>query len=184
MYNDKEHQATSMSVTTATTTALGDLRRIAERLLKPLVKPLGKLWPVLPLACLLAACGGSPTGPICIDSSTPQAVGQFCAPTTIAAGQALRLQIREQCGGCTQRATRCEAVVQGTELKLRLLGQACTLPPNYACAAICAISTFDCSVPPLAAGTYRVSAEASSAAAVMMTADPTVSATACTVPLQ
>ena len=144
-------------------------------------KLLAKLSPVLPLACLLAACGGSPGLPICTDSATPQAVGTFCAPATIAAGQALRLQLREQCGGCTQRATRCEVVVQGLELKLRLLGQSCTLPPDYACAAICAINTFDCSVPPLAAGTYRVTAESGTAAAVMMTADPTVSATSCTV---
>lgn len=136
---------------------------------------------MLPLACLLAACGGSPGMPICTDSLSPQAVGQFCAPASIAAGQALRLQIREQCGGCTQRATRCEAVVQGLELKLRLLGQSCTLPPDYACAAICAINTFDCNVPPLAAGTYRVTAESGTAPAVMMTADPTVSATSCTV---
>jgi hypothetical protein len=137
---------------------------------------------LLALAGLLAAgCGGAPAMPVCLDSTTPQAVGAFCAPAAIAAGQALRLQLREQCGGCTQRATRCEAVVQGQEVKLRLLGQSCTLPPDYACAAICAISTFDCAVPPLAAGTYRVSAESGSAAAVMMTADPTISATSCTV---
>lgn len=175
MYNDKANQKPSMIINMAKTTKLG-ARRLS---LKLIGERLARL--VLPLACLLAACGGAPGVPICTDSLTPQTVGQFCAPTTIAAGQALRLQVREQCGGCTQSATRCEAVVQGLELKLRLLGQSCTLPPNYACPAICAINTFDCSVPPLAAGTYRVTAESGSAAAVMMTADPTVSATSCTV---
>lgn len=134
----------------------------------------------LPLIAALAACGGGQ--PICLPSSTAQAAGELCAPTSIASGQTLRLQVREQCGGCTQRATRCEAVVQGQELKLRLLGDSCTLPVGSACPAICEINTFDCSVAPLAAGTYRVSTENGTSAVVMMTASPTVSATSCTLP--
>lgn len=136
----------------------------------------------LPLIAALAACGGDSSQPICLPSSTAQAVSDLCAPTSIASGQTLRLQVREQCGGCTQRATRCEAAVQGQELKLRLVGESCTLPPGSACPAICAINTFDCSVPPLAAGTYRVSTENGTSAVVMMTASPTVSATSCTFP--
>lgn len=134
------------------------------------------------LAAALGACGGDNSQPSCQPSSTAQAVAELCAPTSIASGQALRLQVREQCGGCTQRATRCEAVVQGQELKLRLLGESCTLPTGSACPAICAINTFDCSVPPLAAGTYRVSTENGTSTVVMMTASPTVSATSCTLP--
>lgn len=136
----------------------------------------------LPLVAALAACGGDSSQPICLPSNTAQAVSDFCAPTNIASGQALRLQIREQCGGCTQRSTHCEATLQGQELKLRLLGDSCTLPPGSACPAICAINTFDCSVPALAAGTYRVSTENGSSAAIMMTASPTTSATACSLP--
>ena len=134
------------------------------------------------LFAALAGCGGGSSQPICLPSATAQAAMDFCAPASIAAGQTLRLQIREQCGGCTQRATHCEVVLQGQELKLRLLGDTCTLPPGTACPAICAINTFDCSVPPLAAGTYRVTTEAGSTMAVMMTASTTVSATSCTVP--
>ena len=134
------------------------------------------------LAAALAACGGDNSQPSCMQSGTAQAVSDLCAPTSIASGQTLRLQVREQCGGCTQRATRCEAVVQGQELKLRLLGESCTLPTGSACPAICAINTFDCSVPPLAAGTYRVSTENGTSTVVMMTASPTVSATSCTIP--
>lgn len=137
--------------------------------------------PIFIALSLAAGCGGDNAQPICTASSTAQAATDFCAPTSIASGQTLRLQIREQCGGCTQRATRCEVAVQGQEVKLRLLGETCILPPNSACPAICAISTFDCMVPPLAAGTYRVTTEAGSPTVVMMTASTTVSATSCTV---
>ncbi len=136
----------------------------------------------LPLIAAFYACGGDNSQPICQPSSTAQAVADLCAPTSIASGQTLRLQVREQCGGCTQRATRCEAVVQGQELKLRLLGESCTLPTGSACPAICAVNTFDCSVAPLAAGTYRVSTDSGTSTVVMMTASPTVSATSCTLP--
>lgn len=135
------------------------------------------------LIAALSGCGGAGSTPIsCQPSTTAQAVTDFCAPASIAAGQTLRLQVREQCGGCTQRATHCEVTLQGQELKLRLLGEFCTLPPDTACPAICAINTFDCSVPPLVAGTYRVTTEAGSSMAVMMTASTTVSATSCTIP--
>ena len=135
----------------------------------------------LPLCALLAGCGGTGGTPVCTDSTTPQAAADFCAPTTIASGQPLRLQLREQCGGCTHQASRCEVVVQGQEVKLRLMGKTCTLPPDTACPAICAVSTFDCTVPALTAGIYHVSTEAGVATVNTMTADPTVSATSCTI---
>ena len=137
----------------------------------------------LPLFAGLTACGGTSTDtPMCSASTTPQFADKFCAPPNIAAGQVLRLQIREQCGGCMQRATHCDVVVQGQEIKLQLLGDTCVLPPTTACAAICAVNTFDCSVPALAAGTYRVTTPAGSTTVSMMTADTTTSATSCTVP--
>jgi hypothetical protein len=132
---------------------------------------------------LLASCGGDGGGtPICMTSTTPQEASTFCAPTRIAANQGLRLQIREQCGGCTQRATRCEVTVSGSDVKLSLLGDTCTLPGNYACPAICSVSTFDCNVPALAPGTYRVFTPAGTTTSVMMTTDIAVSATSCTLP--
>lgn len=134
------------------------------------------------LLCLLAACGGSSGPPMCQPSMTPQAADSFCAPTRIAANQALRLQIREQCGGCMQSATRCEVTVTGGELKLTLLGNSCTLDPGTACPAICKISTLDCNVPALAPGTYRVTTPAGTSMSVMMTTDLAISATTCTLP--
>ena len=45
------------------------------------------------------------------------------------------------------------------------------------------VATFDCTVPALAPGTYRVVADApGSTTAVMMTTDLAISATACTLP--
>jgi hypothetical protein len=134
------------------------------------------------LLFLLSACGGSSGSPMCQASTTPQAAASFCAPTSIAANQALRLQIREQCGGCTQYATHCEVTVSGSALTLSLLGDSCTLDPASSCAAICKISTLDCNVPALSPGTYRVTTPSGTSMSVMMTADPTVSATACTLP--
>jgi hypothetical protein len=137
----------------------------------------------LPLIVSLAACGGtSDTTPICSASPTPQTADKFCAPTNAAAGQALRLQIREGCGGCTHRATKCEVVVSGQDVKLQLLGEVCELPPNTACPAVCSISTFDCAVPALAAGTYRVSTPAGPTTVATMVLDTTTAATTCTVP--
>lgn len=131
----------------------------------------------------LGACGGSGSeAPVCQRSDDPQLAVAFCAPAAIAANQPLRLQIQEQCGGCERRADRCEVQVQGQEIQLRLRGQTCTLPPNTACPTLCSVNTFDCTVPALAAGTYRVSAEAGAAMVVMMTANPALSATACTLP--
>jgi hypothetical protein len=135
-----------------------------------------------PLIGSLTACGGTSDMPMCSDSTKPQAAAQFCAPSNIAAGQALKLQIREQCGGCTSRATKCEVVVTGMEIKLQLMGEVCVLPAQTACPAICSITTFDCAVPALAAGTYKVSTPAGSTTVSMMTADTTTSATSCTVP--
>jgi len=135
----------------------------------------------IPIVALLAGCGGTDDTPMCTASPTPQAAASFCAPTTAAAGQALRLQLREQCGGCTQHASRCDVVVQGQEVKLQLMGETCTLPPGTACSALCAVSTFDCAVPALAAGTYHVSSAAGTATVSTMTIDTTVSATSCTV---
>ena len=136
-----------------------------------------------PLALGLFGCGGTadPT-PMCSASTTPQAADKFCAPPNIAAGQPLRLQIREQCGDCTHHATRCEVVVTGQDIKLNLLGDVCVLPPETACTALCAINTLDCAVPALTAGTYRVSTPAGSTTVAMMTADTVTSSTACTVP--
>lgn len=94
----------------------------------------------------------------------------------------LRLQIREQCGGCTQQATRCEAVVNGNNITLRLLGQTCTLGPGTACPAICSVSAFECAVPALAAGTYRVAAEGGALTDMMMVAESTTTTTSCTSP--
>lgn len=133
-------------------------------------------------ATLLAGCDGSSSVPVCQQSPDPHLAVAFCAPARIAAGQPLRLQIREQCGTCTRRATRCEVAVEGLNLKLRLLGETCTLPAGAACPELCATNLFDCTVPALAANTYRVFAEAGAAMVVMMTADPAVSATACTLP--
>lgn len=133
------------------------------------------------LSALPSGCGGS-TAPMCQSTSDPQPAAEFCAPQRIAAGQALRLQLREQCGGCTRHAQRCEVAVSGTTVKLKLVGEVCTLPPTTACPAICSVTAFDCTVPALAAGTYQVSAEGSTAAAVAMIADPAISATACSVP--
>jgi hypothetical protein len=127
-----------------------------------------------------AGCGGTSDTPVCTASTTPQAATDFCAPASIASGQVLRLQLREQCGGCTQRATRCAVVVQGQEIKLQLLGETCTLPPGTACPAICSVNSVDCAVPALAAGTYRVSSAAGTSVVSTMVADPTVSATSCT----
>lgn len=135
----------------------------------------------LSLVTYLAGCGGT-DAPLCQTSSTPQAVTDYCAPVRIAANQMLRLQVREQCGGCTQHATRCEVTVQGTDVKLSLLGETCMLAPNTACPAICSTSVVDCNVPALAAGTYRVSATAGTSTIRMMTTDNTISATACSVP--
>src|ERR1700742_1739255 len=95
----------------------------------------------LPFAALLGGCGGTsepdgPQAPVCMDSTVAQNASDFCAPGRVAAGQPLTLQIRESCGGCTQTATHCEAVVAGTVITLSLLGQTCTLPANYACPAI------------------------------------------------
>ncbi len=136
----------------------------------------------LPLGAGLAACGGTsdPT-PICSASPTPQAADKFCVPTSAAAGQPLKLQIREQCGGCMQRATKCEVVVSGMDVKLKLMGEVCELPADTACPAICSISTFDCAVPALAAGTYRVSTPVGSATVPMMVVDTTSTTTTCTV---
>lgn len=137
---------------------------------------------LLSLLPFLASCGGDTGMPMCQLSAVPQAASAFCAPTRIAANQPLRLQIREQCGGCTQHATRCEVAVQGTDVKLSLVGEVCTLPPQYACATICSVSTFDCNVPALMPGTYRVFTPAGTPMMVMMTTDVTISATACTLP--
>lgn len=127
-----------------------------------------------------AGCGGGSGTPVCMDSATPQTASAYCAPGRIAAGKELRLQIREQCGGCLQQAARCEAVVSGMNVTLRLLGKTCTLPPDTNCPAICAIGTFDCVVPALASGTYMVSVEGSPAAGTLaMMADPSVSTTTC-----
>lgn len=132
---------------------------------------------------LLAACGGGPQSPVCQASPTPLGAAAFCAPQRIAANQPLRLQLREQCGGCTSYADRCEVQVKGQDVTLRLLGQTCTLAPDTACPALCRVATFDCAVPALAPGTYRVVADApGSTTAVMMTTDLAISATACTLP--
>lgn len=132
---------------------------------------------------ITAACGGEgPRTPACQSSSEPLIASGFCAPPSIAANQPLRLQIQEQCGGCQKRADRCEVQVQGQEITLRLLGQTCTLPPNTGCPAICSVNIFDCTVPALAPGTYRVSAQAGVATPVMMTASPALSATSCSLP--
>lgn len=137
---------------------------------------------VVALLVGLSSCGGSGGGPSCMASSTPQAAASFCAPPRIAANQPLRLQISEQCGGCTQRATQCQVSVLGTTIKLTLVGDMCTLPPDTACPAICSVSTFDCNVPALAPATYVVSTAAGTSTTSMMTADVAISATACSLP--
>lgn len=131
------------------------------------------------LGGLLAGCG-NPDGRTCQTSSDPQPAAGFCAPARVASGMPLRLQIREQCGGCTQQATRCEVVVNANQIKLRLLGQTCTLDPGTACPAICSVTAFDCAVPALTAGTYRVSAEANVPMEMMMVAESTTTTTSCT----
>lgn len=133
----------------------------------------------LVVSLLLAACG-SPGDRTCQTSSDAQPAAGFCAPPRVASGMPLRLQIREQCGGCTQQATRCEVVVNANNIKLRLLGQTCTLDPGTACPAICSVTAFECAVPALAAGTYRVSAEAGVSTDVMMVAESTTTTTSCT----
>lgn len=134
---------------------------------------------VLWVSSLLAGCG-SPGGLTCQASSAPQAVAGFCAPSRVASGMPLRLQIREQCGGCTQQGTRCEVVVNANRITLRLLGQTCTLAPDTACPAICSVTAFDCAVPALAAGTYGVTAEAGTFTEMMMVAESTATTTSCT----
>lgn len=131
---------------------------------------------------LTSGCDGGTGSPLCQSSSDAQPAAEFCAPPRIAAGQALRLQLREQCGGCTRRTLRCEATVIGTAVKLKLVGEVCMLPPNQACPAICSVTAFDCAVPALNAGTYQVSAEGSATPTVTMIADAAISATSCTVP--
>jgi hypothetical protein len=133
------------------------------------------------LSSLFVAAGCDGTSErMCQMSAEPQPASGFCAPARIASGMPLRLQIREQCGGCIKQATRCEVAVSGSSIKLRLLGQTCTLPPDVNCPAICSVSAFDCAVPPLVAGTYRVSAEAGVPDEVMMVAESTTTTTSCT----
>ena len=134
-----------------------------------------------PLVAGLAACGGTSDAPMCSASTTPQAADKFCAPSHVAAGQALKLQISEQCGGCTKSATKCEVMVSGQDIKLQLMGNVCVLPPGAACPAICSVNTFDCAVPALAAGSYRVATPAGSTTVSMITADAITTTTSCTV---
>ena len=131
------------------------------------------------VSSLLAGCG-NPGDRTCQTSSEAQAAAGFCAPPRVASGMPLRLQIREQCGGCTQQATRCEAVLNANRITLRLLGQTCTLAPGSACPAICSVSAFECAIPPLAAGTYHVVSEAGVPTDMMMVAESTTTTTSCT----
>lgn len=117
---------------------------------------------------------------MCTATTDAQAATDFCAPARIAANQELQLQLREQCGGCTKRAQSCTVTVTGQSVKLKLVGQVCTLPQDAECPAICSVGTFSCKVPALPPGTYSVSAEGSTMPAAMMVADPVISATACT----
>lgn len=130
---------------------------------------------------LAGGCGGGTSAPMCTATMDAQAAAEFCAPAMIAANQELQLQLREQCGGCTKRAQSCAVTVTGQTVKLKLVGQVCTLPEDVACPAICSVSTFNCKVPALLPGTYRVSAEGSTMPETMMVTDERISATACTV---
>jgi hypothetical protein len=136
----------------------------------------------VPLAALLAGCGSTGT-PMCQQSSTSQAINLFCAPTRVSAGKPLHLQLREQCGSCTQYADRCEVLVTGQSVKLRLLGQTCMLPPGYACATVCASNQITCTVPALPAGTYQVTADVGDPTVIMMTTDPVEPTTDCIIPI-
>ena len=114
---------------------------------------------LLSAAVVLGACGEVPLpgGTKCQPTSSPG--GSFCVPDGGGpAGQALKLEIVDQCqGGCgAELKLKCDVVRDGGTISLSLSGDVCRPTNPMVCPAVCTFTRFACDVPALPAGTYTV----------------------------
>lgn len=86
-------------------------------------------------------------------------VTRACVPGTAAPGVAITVQAEGEdtgCLGCGKSLEPCSVQVVGQKITIGLSLKTCSLPPDTACPAICAVGVGTCTIPPLAEGTYSI----------------------------
>jgi hypothetical protein len=106
----------------------------------------------------IEGCGS----PVTVEAS------RVCVPGTAKANASITVDIEAAGMGCFEcgKQVRCTVAVAGDRITLALQTIACTVPPGYACAAVCRRST-TCELPALSAGTYRIDVTSPSVAGGM-----------------
>ncbi|MDF2694101.1 MAG: hypothetical protein K0S65_2484, partial [Labilithrix sp.] len=93
-------------------------------------------------------------------SCTPLAVDatRACVPGTATANQAITVGIDDPTGclGCFTNVEECAVSVAANKITLSMKGRQCTPPSERECAAVCAIPSAKCAIPPLEPGKYTV----------------------------
>lgn len=130
------------------------------------------------VASVVVACGGSTTnvgdggagggdsggggggdgggGGSCTIATLPG--DRACVPGLAQAGVPIEVQVdaADGCLGCFTTFDPCTIDVSGSEITISMTTRVCPPPGDQACAAICALPSTTCKLPPLAAGTYIV----------------------------
>lgn len=86
-------------------------------------------------------------------------VTRACVPGTAVAGAPIVVQAESDfsnCLSCGVSLEPCSVVVTGQTISIRLDSRSCTLPPGTGCPSICGLPVAQCTIPPLAAGTYTL----------------------------
>ena len=103
------------------------------------------------------ASSGSGGDTSCNVAST--AVTRACMPGTAAAGVPITVQAEGEdtgCLGCGKSLEPCSVQVVGQKITIGLALKTCSLPPETAFPAICAVGVGTCTIPPLAEGSYSI----------------------------
>lgn len=131
------------------------------------------------MAVSMAACGA-----VTEKCSEKKVGAPFCVPDAgvVPAGQAFKLDLLNQClGSCGGATLACEVSRDAGTVTLTLAGTVCEPPAGYACAAACAITHHECSVPALPEGDYTVVSADQPSRALQVRGDAGTAAN-CTVP--